>query len=51
LSHKIGSIVEFPRDVDVITCFDRPVKTCQNILWQCKHSQKSRQLTLKCCFF
>jgi len=26
LSHEIGSIVQLPRDVDVITCFHRLVK-------------------------
>ena len=25
----------------VSQCVDRPVKTCQNILWFCKHDQKS----------
>ena len=25
--HEIGSSFELPRDVDVIQCFDRPVKT------------------------
>jgi len=27
LNHEIGSIVEFPRDDDVIQCFDGLVKT------------------------
>jgi len=27
LSQQIVAIVELPRDVDVIQCFDRPVKT------------------------
>jgi len=35
-----------PVDVDVIQCFDRPVKTCQNILWLWKHGQKGRKRTL-----
>ena len=47
LSHEIVSIVELPRDVDVIQCFARTVETCQNILWLCKHGQKGQQPTLK----
>jgi len=32
-------------------CFDIPVKTCQNILWFCKHGQKGRNRTVKILFF
>jgi len=32
-----GLIFELLRDVDIMDCFDRPVKTWQNILWFCKH--------------
>jgi len=27
-------------------CFDKPVKTCQNILWFCKHGQKGGNRTV-----
>ena len=35
LSYEIGSIVELElsQDVDVITCLDNLVKTCQNVMW------------------
>jgi len=39
LSHEVGFIFELPQDVDVITCI---VKTCQDILWLCKHHQKGQ---------
>jgi len=32
-------------------CFDRPVKTCQNILWFCKHGLKGRNRTVKIVYF
>jgi len=34
LSYEIGSIVELElsQDVDVITCLDNLVKTCQNVM-------------------
>jgi len=32
-------------------CFDRPVETCQNILWFCKHGQKGRNRRVKIVFF
>jgi len=32
-------------------CFNRPVKTCQNILWFCKHGQKGRNRKVKIVFF
>ena len=44
-------IYALPRDVDVTDCFDKPVKTCQNILWFCKHSQKGPNRTAKSLFF
>jgi len=31
--------------------FEKPVKTCQNNLWFCKHSQKGRNRTVKSLFF
>jgi len=43
LSHEIGSIfeLELSQDVDVITCLDNLVKTCQNIMWLCDYRQKA----------
>jgi len=40
LSHEFGSIVELPRDVDVIQCFDRPVKTSCGYVNMAKNADK-----------
>jgi len=40
LSHDFGSIVELPRDVDVIQCFDRPVKTSCGYVNMAKNADK-----------
>jgi len=45
--HEIGLIFELPLDVDVMQCFDKPAKTCQNILWFCKHGQKAENVWWK----
>jgi len=37
--------------VDVTDCLEKPVKTCQNNLWFCKHSQKGRNRTAKSSLF
>jgi len=39
------------RAADVTDCSEKPVKTCQNNLWFCKHSQKGRNRTAKRFFF
>jgi len=39
LSHEIGSIVELPRDVDVIQSFDRPVKTSCGYVHMAKNAK------------
>jgi len=32
-------------------CFEKPVKTCRNNLWVCKHSRKGRNRMEKRVFF
>jgi len=39
--HEIGSIFEPPRDVDVIQCFDSPVKTSCGYLNMAKKTETS----------
>jgi len=50
LSHQISSIVELPQDVDVIQMQKNVKTTCQNILWLCKHEQKTRHPKIKIFF-
>jgi len=40
LSHEIDSIVELPWEVDVIQCFDRPVKTSCSYVNMAKNANK-----------
>jgi len=39
-----------PTAPDVTDCLEKPVKTCQNNLWFCKHSQNGRNRTAKSFF-
>jgi len=40
--HEIGSIFELPRDVDVIQCFDIPVKTSCGYVNMAKKAENAR---------
>ena len=48
--HWFCSIHALPRDADVKDCLQKPIKSCQNNLWFCKHSQKGRNRTAKSFF-
>ena len=41
MSHEFGSIVEFSLDVEVIQCFDRPVKTSCGCVNVAKNAEKA----------
>ena len=50
-SIKPSKTSPLPRAADVTDCLQKPVKTCQNNLWFCKHCQKGQNGTMKSLFF